>query len=165
MDYQILQRVYLLFLGGDNKGDIASCVMIENGEVSFQPLLKCDHEEAEDQLLFHANHALKISNYKKLIFASPDTEVLVNVVHHFSCWMFSDLKDLSVLSPNKASQKQVIPVHKLVEKLDVEVLEVLPALHALTGTILNHICMIFLCPCCSQCSSRGCFRSRQSEVF
>ena len=44
--------------------------MIANGEVSFQPLLKCDHEEADDPLLFHANHALKINNYKKLIVAS-----------------------------------------------------------------------------------------------
>ena len=52
--------------------------MIANGEVSFQPLLKCDHEEADDPLLFHANHALKINNYKKLIVASsPDKRHLI----------------------------------------------------------------------------------------
>ena len=33
-----------LFLGGGSKDDITSCVMIANGEVSFQPLLKCDHK-------------------------------------------------------------------------------------------------------------------------
>ena len=83
-----------LFLGGGNKDNITSCVIIVNGEVSFLQLLKCDHEEADDQLLYHANHALKINNYKKLIIASPDTDVLVNVIHLFSCWMFSDLKEL-----------------------------------------------------------------------
>ena len=76
--------------------------MIANGEVSFQPLLKCDHEEADDPLLFHANHALKINNYKKLIVASsPDKDILFNIRHHFSCWMFSDLRQLWVLRPNK----------------------------------------------------------------
>ena len=131
-----------LFLSGGNKDDITSCVMIANGKVSFQPLLKCDHEETDVRLLFYANHALKINNYKKLIIASPDTNVLVNVIDHFSCWMLNDLKEFWVLNPNKASQKQVIPVHKLVQKLDGEVFNVLPALHALTGTILNHICTI-----------------------
>ena len=52
--------------------------MIANEEVGFQPLLKCVHEKADDRLLFHANHALKINNYKKLIIASSDTDVLVN---------------------------------------------------------------------------------------
>ena len=154
-----------LFLDGGNKDDITSCVMIANREVSLRPLLKYDHEEADNRLLLHANHALKFNNYKKLIIASSDTNVLVNVMQHFSYWMFSDLKELWVLSPNKASQKQVIPVHKFVEELDGEVANVLPALHPLTGTILNHICTIFWCLCCSQCSNRGCFRSRQSEVF
>ena len=117
--------------------------MIANREVSLRPLLKYDHEEADNRLLLHANHALKFSNYKKLIIASSDTNVLVNMMQHFSYWIFSDLKELWVLSPNKASQKQVIPVYKFVEELDGEVANVLPALHPLTGTILNHICTIF----------------------
>ena len=79
-----------LFLGDGNKDDITSCVMIANGEVSFQPLLICDHEEADNRLLLRANHALKINNYKKFINASPDTDALVNVIHHFSCWMFTE---------------------------------------------------------------------------
>ena len=57
--------------------------------------------------------------------------------------MFIDLKELWVLSPNKASQKQAILFHKLVQELDGEDVNVFPALHALAGTILNHICAIF----------------------
>ena len=52
--------------------------MIANEEVGFQPLLRCVNEEADDRLLFRANHALKINNYRKLIIASSDTDVLVN---------------------------------------------------------------------------------------
>ena len=63
----------LLFLGGDNKEIITSCVMIANGEVSLQSILKCDHEETDDWLLLHENHVLKINNHKKLIIASPKT--------------------------------------------------------------------------------------------
>ena len=65
--------------------------MIANGEVSFQPLLRFDHDEA-DWLLFHVNHGLRINNYKKLIIVSADADILVNVIHHFSCLMSSDLK-------------------------------------------------------------------------
>ena len=53
-----------LFLVGGDKDDITSCVMIANGEVRFQLLLEYDHEEADDRLLFHANHALKLTTAK-----------------------------------------------------------------------------------------------------
>ena len=53
-----------LFLVSGNKDDIMSCVMIANGEVRFQLLLEYDHEEADDWLLFHANHALKLTTAK-----------------------------------------------------------------------------------------------------
>ena len=43
----------------------------------------------------------------------------------------------------KTSQKQAISVHELVEGLDGEVVNVLPALHTLKSTILNHISAIF----------------------
>ena len=73
-----------LVLGGGNKDDITSCVMIAHGKVSFQSLLKCHLEKADDRPLFHVNHALKVVNYKNLIITSPDPDVVVNVIHHFS---------------------------------------------------------------------------------
>ena len=68
----------MLLLGGGSKND-TSCVMIVNGEVSFQPLLKCNYEEVGDWILFHAYHDLKINNYKKLIIVSPDADISVIV--------------------------------------------------------------------------------------
>ena len=110
--------------------------MISNGIVSFQQLLKCDHEEADDQLLFHANHAIKVDNFKKVIVASPDTDVLVNVIYNFSRWIFSDLEEMWIIGGNRGSQK-AIHIHSLVKQLDAGIVEVLSALHALRGTISN----------------------------
>ena len=39
-----------LVLGGGNKDDITSCVMIAHGKVSFQSLLKCHLEKADDRV-------------------------------------------------------------------------------------------------------------------
>ena len=122
-----------IFLGGANRDDITSCIMISNGIASSQQLLKCGHEEAHDWILFHADHAIKIENFKKIIIVSPDTDVLVSAVHHFSRWVFSDLKELWIIGGKKETQRQALPVHRLVDKLDGDVVEILPALHALTG--------------------------------
>ena len=127
-----------LFLGGENKDDVRFCVMIADGDVSFQPPLKWDQEEADDPTLFIA---LMSNNYKYLIIASPDTDIFVNVTHHFSYWMFSDLKEPWLLSPNKASHSSH-PCSWLVQELYEEVASVLSLLHAFSGTVLTRICMI-----------------------
>ena len=99
---------------------------------SSQRLLKCDHDKADDWLLFHADHAIKIENFKKILIVSPDTDVLVGAVHHFSRWVFSDLKESWIIGGKKGTQRQALPVHELVDKLDGDVVEILPALLALT---------------------------------
>ena len=43
----------------------------------------------------------------------------------------------------KTLQTRIIPVHMPVENLDREVANVLAALFAITGTVLNHISTIF----------------------
>ena len=122
-----------IFLAGADRDDITSCITISNGIASSQPLLTCDHGESDDRMLFHADHAIKIENFKKIIIASPDTDVLVSAVHHFSCWVFSDLKELWIIGGKKGTQRQALPVHMLAEKLDGDVAEILSALHALTS--------------------------------
>ena len=76
---------------------------------------------------------LMLDTFKKIIIASPDTDVLVNVIHHFSWWVFSDLKELWIIGGKKGTQKQAVPIHTLVKELGEDVVEILPALHALTG--------------------------------
>ena len=120
-------------MGGANREDITSCIIISNGIASSQQLLICVHEEADDPMLFHADHAIKIENFKKIIIVSADTDVLVSAVHHFSRWVFSDLTELWIIGVKKGIQRQALPVHTLVDKIDGDVVEILPALHALTG--------------------------------
>ena len=64
--------------------------------------------------------------------------VLVSVAHHFSRWMFFELKELWIIGAKKGSENQVIPVHTLNDNLDGNVVEILPALHALTGILLRY---------------------------
>ena len=53
-------------------------------------------------------------------------------VHHFTRWQFSDLEELWVLKGNK-TEYTATPIHILVSHYDLEVIDVLPAVHALTG--------------------------------
>jgi hypothetical protein len=121
-----------VFLGCANIDDITSCIVVSNGISCTQQLLKCDHEEADDRMLFHANHAIN-NDFKKIIIVSPDTDVLVNAIHHFSRWVFSDLEEMWIIGGKNGTQRQAMPVHTLVKELDGDVVEILPDIHALTG--------------------------------
>ena len=120
-------------LGGANKEDLTLCFKIMDGVVTNQRLLKCTHEEADDRLLCHANHAVGFDNFKTIIIASPDPDVFVNAIFHYTRWMFSNLEELWIISGKKGAQ-QAFPVHQLIEKLDGNIIDILPAVHALTGT-------------------------------
>ena len=111
---------------------IMSCLKITNSEVSQQPLLKCNHEGADDKILFHVNHGVQIAGFSKIVIASPDTDVFINAVHHYSRWMYCALDELWIISGKRGS-KQAFPVHDLIGVLDDTVMDILPAVHALTG--------------------------------
>ena len=128
-----------LYLGGANKEDMTSCYKVVDGNITLQPLLKCTHEEADDRLMFHINHALQIDNFTKVIVASSDADIFVNLIYHFTCWQFSNLEELWMLS-GKKSEQQAVPIHDLVAQFDGSVIDVLPAVHALTGT---YACSLF----------------------
>ena len=121
-----------VYLGGAIPDDITSCIKICGDHTSSQRLLKCFHEEADDRMLFHVNHAVRVKNFHKVIVASPDTDVFVNLVYHFTCWIYADLEQLWMISGKKGSQTAV-PIHLLKEKLDNNIVDILPVVHALTG--------------------------------
>ena len=121
-----------VYLGGANYDDMTSCLKISNSQVSQQPLLKCNHEEADDRILFHVNHGVRIAGFSKIVIASPDADVFVNAVHHYSRWMYCALDELWIIS-GRSGSKQTFPVHDLIGVLDDTVIDILPAVHALTG--------------------------------
>ena len=54
-----------LYLGGCVDGDITGVVKVCSHIVPDVPVMKCGHEEADNRILFHINHAIKDENYKK----------------------------------------------------------------------------------------------------
>ena len=138
-----------IYLGGANKEDLTSCIKIAGSNITLEERLKCTHEEADDRMLYHVSHAVRIGCFRKVIVATADTDVFVNLIHHFPRWQFSDLEELWVLQGNKTDQKAT-PVHTLVSKYESDVIDVLPAVHALTGnsfvmwtTIYRYIVVFF----------------------
>lgn len=132
-----------LYIGGAIKEDVTSCIRLQNSSVTVQDSMKCMHEEADDRLMFHINHAIRSDNFKKIIVGSPDTDIFVNLLHHFTKWQFSDLEELWVLSGTKANQ-QAVPIHELASQLDTSIIDVLPAVHAITGLILIQLCVLWI---------------------
>ena len=84
--------------GTRNEEDLRSCYKLENGNITLQPALKCTQGETDDRMMVHINHAITIENYLKVTLRSSDTDVLVNLMFHFTHWQFSKLQELWMLS-------------------------------------------------------------------
>ena len=95
-------------------------------------LLKCDHEEADDRLMFHIVHVGKVDRYKKIIISAADTEIFVCSTYHFYRWVHLDLQKFWMLCGQGASNR-ALPIHEIVQTMALTVVDILPALHALTA--------------------------------
>ena len=82
--------------------------------------------------MFHVNHTVKVDKFSKVVIASSDTDVFVCALYHFSRWIYSGLNELWTIS-GKSVSITFTPVHKLVNVMDSNVIDVLPAVHTLTG--------------------------------
>ena len=81
-----------VYLGGAHEGNLNTCIKFEPCQDSTTvELLYCEHEEADDRLVYHINHAIKEDHHDREIVASSDTEVFVCLVHHFNLWIYSRL--------------------------------------------------------------------------
>ena len=90
------------------------------------------HEEADDRIMFHLNDIVKISKFCSIVIASPDTDIFVCSLHHFSQLVYFGLNELWFLS-GQSNPLKIVPIHDLVEKLSADIIDILPAVHALTG--------------------------------
>ena len=121
----------IVYLGGSHKEDEFSCIQVLNGSTKEEPLLKCSHEEADNRILL--SEGVKIGKFCNVIIASPDTDVLVSSIYHFGQLMFFDLKELWFIT-RPSSSRFIIPVHDLVNVMESDLIDILPAAHALTGS-------------------------------
>ena len=51
--------------------------------LSTVPSLRCEHEEADNRLKLHIDNAVR-SGYEKGIIASPDTDIFVTALYHYT---------------------------------------------------------------------------------
>ena len=119
----------LLFLVGSHKEGDTMCYSLINGFVTEERLLECTHEEANDRIFFHANHAIKVGRYSSVVIASPDIFVAAT---HFKKLNYLNLEELWFVS-SRSDSRTVFPIHELADDLDPDLAEILPAIHALTG--------------------------------
>ena len=123
-----------VFLGGANTENITSCIQISDGEVIAVPSLGNDHEEADYRMTYHLNQSIKDEGFEKVIIASADTDVFICAVYHFNRWIYSGLKEMWVIS-GKSGATIAFPIHRLIEKLEPSVVDILPTVHARTGLL------------------------------
>ena len=112
-------------------GTPQEAVLIENGSVSQSELGSCRHEEADDRIIYHVNHAVE-KRKTKIVVATEDTDVVINLLFHYSAsWRDQGLQELW-LNKGSGVKRSAYPLHILSSKIGDNV-RYLPAVHALSG--------------------------------
>ena len=75
---QLNDNQQLVIAGGTN--DPSSAILVESNRVANVRSLCCSHEEADTQIIFHAAAAIH-AGFERVIVISPDTDVLILLVH------------------------------------------------------------------------------------
>ena len=83
-----------LHLGASYHEDIIRCFKLSDGILTQHHLLKCDHKEADDRIMLHVNHAVKVDTFSKVVIAFSDIDVFVCALYYFSRCMYSGLHEL-----------------------------------------------------------------------
>ena len=118
-----------LYLGGCHPGDSFKCILLTEQECKDVEPLRCYHEEADDRVFFHINQAIMTDRVTKVNVARVDTDILVNLAYHFTHWNQCNLSELWMI----CGKNEKVPLHNIIHTLNRNVLDVLPAIHALTG--------------------------------
>ena len=85
-----------VYLGGcHEKNESYKCFrLVGNSKVEIR-LLYCTHEEADDRLPFHVNHAVMIDRFEKVLVCSGDTDVYTTLLYNFEFyWKEGGLREL-----------------------------------------------------------------------
>ena len=133
----ILNEGQTLYLAGAFKSpEIVKMVDYEG--VSDCSHLFSNHEEADTRMVLHAMQADTIFRKNKqqgrIVVKSPDTDVLVLLVHFFPRMSnTSELWFQTGMVTNIKDCRRFIPVHELCESLHSVLCTILPAAHAVTG--------------------------------
>ena len=123
----------VVYLGGSHLDKPSSCIKISMGNAILVRMLNCEHEEADDRIMFHISHAVKVDKLKRVTVASADTDVFVCLLYNFNNWvLYADIKEIWMLCGHGITTRAV-PIHDLFSVMNPEVVSILPAVHALGG--------------------------------
>ena len=104
--------------------------VVVGGGMTMDPNIVSDHEEADRKMFvyakYHADHGAK-----RIIIASPDTDVAFLCCHHFHLSLRSC--DQLWLRTGTGSNRRFIPIHDICAKRGSELCKLLPGFHSLTG--------------------------------
>ena len=125
-----------IYLGGAGEENVAACIKVcSNDSSDGVNFLRNTHEEADDRMMFHVHQSVTSKKFKRVIIASGDTDVFVCSIYHFNRWIYRGLVEMGIVS-GKSGSTTVFPIHQLAEQLESNVDDILPAIHALTGSLL-----------------------------
>ena len=117
-----------MYLGGCHALERDGCLKIVNGQSSLIRLLKCSYDEADDRIMFHLNHAVKVDRFEAAHVMTGDTDIFVNLMYYFHDWRANGLSEIWFHHLGN-----ITPVHQAVDNLPDTVVEILSAIHALSG--------------------------------
>ena len=118
-----------LFIGGGQ--DDKAIKITNSGNYSVQ-LLKNNQEEADTRICLHARVAAETGS-KCIVVSSPDTDVLVLLLHHRNDICVDRLFFLTGRGGKHANLSRFIPIHNIYDQLSKEQLSILLAVYCLTG--------------------------------
>ena len=128
MDQALEKGELPVYLGGFHASERDGCLKIVNGQSSLIHLLKCLYDEADDRIMFHLNHAIKVDRFEAAHAMTDDTDIFVNLMYDFRDWRANGLSEIWFHHLGN-----ITPVHPAVDNLPDTVVEILPAIHALSG--------------------------------
>ena len=119
-----------VYLGGCHQyGKQEKCYMIKDGIKRLVPELRSPHDEADDRMMTHINHAVRVDCCSAALICSRDTDVYVSFMYHFSkVWKIHGLVQAWM-----EDMGTYVPIHSICAELGDDMVEMLPAVHTLTG--------------------------------
>lgn len=100
--------------------------------VSFVEELHSNQEEADTRLILHAEYC-SLHGSNSVVVISPDTDVLVLLVHHFESLGLKQLFFKTGRKQRHCNQTRYVPVHEIVKMLSKEQQNILLTVYCLTG--------------------------------
>ena len=112
-------------LGGAHAKNVTACMQIcpDDKLIEEVDALRNNHEEADER-------------FERAVIASGDTDVFICAMYHYNRWVYRGLNEMWIVS-GKTGSTTAFPIHLLAEKLDPSVVDILPSVHALTGSPIS----------------------------